>query len=118
MRIRVLAPSIRRFRPSRASGAAKSVDHPKPVEPVLGEADYRALRFAIELVDRLGIEHGFDPAELVSGRTNEPLGPFLDRLRSLVRSLEEPSQGRGRERPTRQEDAARGCGRSGARRSG
>jgi hypothetical protein len=47
----------------------------------LTQEEYRALRFALDLVDRLGAEHGFDPAELVNPRTGEPFGACIERMR-------------------------------------
>lgn len=50
--------------------------------------EYRVVRFAIDLVDRLGVEHGFDPAELVNSRTGQPFGPFIERLRRAMLRVE------------------------------
>jgi hypothetical protein len=63
--------------------------------------EYRALRFVLDLVDRLGAEHGFDPAELVNPRTGQPFGAFIERMRTaLLRAeaycLDEPN---GRDEP-------------------
>jgi hypothetical protein len=48
--------------------------------------EYRAVRFALDLVDRVGLEHGFDPAELVNPRTGQPFGAFIERMRSALRA--------------------------------
>jgi hypothetical protein len=55
---------------------------------ILSRRDYEAIRCAVELVDQLGEAHGFDPAELTSPRTQEPLGPFIERLRCAMRLFE------------------------------
>jgi hypothetical protein len=47
----------------------------------LTQEECRAVRFALELVDRLAAEHGFDPAELVSPRTGQPFGACIERMR-------------------------------------
>lgn len=54
--------------------------------------DYVAVRFVIDLVDRLGVEHGFDPAELINPRTQEPFGPFIRRMRTAIRLFEASSR--------------------------
>jgi hypothetical protein len=56
----------------------------------------RAVLFALDLVDRLGAEYGFDPAELVNPRTGRPFGAFIARMRrTMLRvdayCLDEPS---------------------------
>lgn len=51
--------------------------------------EYDAIRVALDLVDRLGAAHGFDPAKLVNQRTRQPFGPFISRMRRAVRSIDE-----------------------------
>lgn len=50
--------------------------------------EYDAIRATLDLVDRLGAAHGFDPAKLVNQRTHEPFGPFITRMRGAMRSFE------------------------------
>lgn len=50
--------------------------------------EYRAVRFALDLVDRLGAEHGFDPTELVNPRTGQPFGALIDRVRRAMLRVE------------------------------
>jgi hypothetical protein len=38
----------------------------------------------LEVVDRLADRDGFDPAELRSLRTGEPLGPVIERMRAAL----------------------------------
>jgi hypothetical protein len=63
--------------------------------PLLTQEEYRAVRFAIDLVDRLGAEHGFDPAELVSPITGQPFGAFIERMRSAMLRVEAAAQSNG-----------------------
>jgi hypothetical protein len=44
----------------------------------------RQLRFVLEVVDGLAERDGFDPAELRSLRTGEPLGPVIERMRAAL----------------------------------
>jgi hypothetical protein len=55
---------------------------------ILTERDYRAVRFVLDLVDRLGATHGFDPADLINPRTKEPSGPWIERVRRAMRLFE------------------------------
>jgi len=43
------------------------------------------VRFVLDLVDRLGAAHGFDPADLINPRTKEPFGPWIERVRKAMR---------------------------------
>jgi hypothetical protein len=79
-------------------------------ETLPAEAEYSSLRFAIDLVDRLAAEHGFDPAELVSPRTHESLEPLIDRIRATVDSFEKAS---GRDAPGRDQHDVRPCRKEG-----
>jgi hypothetical protein len=64
------------------------------VIPLTTLEDHRAVRFVVEFVDRLGEECGFDPAGLINPRTKEPFGPFIERLRSALRSYEAAHESR------------------------
>jgi hypothetical protein len=75
------------LRLARAS-AAEQQESNRALLPKLDEADYLAVRFVLDLVDRLGREHGFDPAQLVSLRTGEALGPLIGRLRCAAQLFE------------------------------
>jgi len=55
---------------------------------ILTDRDYQAVRFVLDLVDRLGAAHGFDPADLINPRTNEPFGPWIERVRTAMRLFE------------------------------
>jgi hypothetical protein len=55
---------------------------------ILTDRDYKAVRFVLDLVDRLGEAHGFDPADLINPRTKEPFGPWIERLRRAMRLFE------------------------------
>ena len=55
---------------------------------ILTDRDYKAVRFVLDLVDRLGAAHGFDPADLINPRTKEPFGPWIERVRRAMRLFE------------------------------
>ena len=55
---------------------------------IVTDRDYKAVRFVLDLVDRLGAAHGFDPADLINPRTNEPFGPWIERVRRVMRLFE------------------------------
>ena len=42
----------------------------------------------LEIVDRLAADEGFEPGELRSERTGEPLGPELERMRAELEQYE------------------------------
>jgi hypothetical protein len=52
--------------------------------PILSSAEYRFLRFAIDLLDRLGAESDIDPSYPVSVRTHDRLSPALARMRTAL----------------------------------
>jgi hypothetical protein len=59
-----------------------------PTQVASSHCEYLAARFVIDLVDRLGAEHGFDPAELINPRTQAPFGPVIEDLRGAIREYE------------------------------
>ena len=56
--------------------------------PRLTTAQRGQIRFVLEIVDRLAADEGFEPGELRSERTGEPLGPELERMRAELEQYE------------------------------
>lgn len=52
--------------------------------PLLSGAEYRFLRFAVDLLDHVAPERGLDPDAAVSHRTHESLEPAVARIRAAL----------------------------------
>lgn len=65
-----------------------SLSPPEASVPILTVWDYKAVCFALDLVDQLGAAHGFDPADLINPRTKEPFGPWIERVRGAMHLFE------------------------------
>jgi hypothetical protein len=59
--------------------ALRGLDHGK-----LSGDQRRQVRFVPEVVDLLAERYGFDPGQLINGRTGEPLASALARMRDAV----------------------------------